>query len=213
MRGTKWLALCVAGCLLLALCACANTANNDAAVDSADGDNTEVQYDYQLKAGEPTEVYDMTFDKMVTVTIDPASTRDASVDLRSNIYFGNCTFNGGLTIVGDYHAMVTLGAGCTFGDGSMVTYKEVTPGVGKETTLEDNLVKVFADCEGVSVETENAMGVVTGGPDVTLNGTTYSKQELAPDIAFLGVYSIYENDTMTYIKLGIGEDDSLVVLD
>ena len=55
--------------------------------------------------------------------------------------------------------------------------------------------------------------MVTGGPDVTFNGTVYSKQELAPDTAFLGVYSIYENDSMTYMKLAIGEDDSIEVLD
>ena len=80
--------------------------------------------------------------------------------------------------------------------------------------MEDNFVKVFVDCEGVVVETECAVGVVTGGPDVTLNGTVYSKQELVPDDAsFLGVYSIYENDSMTYVKLAIGENDSIEVLD
>lgn len=46
---------------------------------------------------------------MAIVTVDLASTRDGSNDLRSNIYFENCTFNGGITIVGDYHAMVTSG--------------------------------------------------------------------------------------------------------
>lgn len=79
--------------------------------------------------------------------------------------------------------------------------------------MEDNFVKVFADCEGVTVETEAAVGVVTGGPDITFNGTVYSKQELVPDdTAFLGVYSIYENDSMSYVKLAIGQDDSVEVL-
>ena len=206
--------------MLLALCACSGTDTPAPTDDSSapqgndsNGDAAEVQYDYQLKAGETIEVYDVTFDQMVTVTVDPASTRDGSVDLRSGIYFDNCTFNGGLTILGDYHAMVTLGGGCSFGDGSIVTCKEVTPGAAKEATMEDNFVKVFADCEGVTVETEAAVGVVTGGPDITFNGTVYSKQELVPDdTAFLGVYSIYENDSMSYVKLAIGEDDSVEVL-
>ncbi len=206
--------------MLLALCACSGTDTPAPTDDSSapqgndsNGDAAEVQYDYQLKAGETIEVYDVTFDQMVTVTVDPASTRDGSIDLRSGIYFDNCTFNGGLTILGDYHAMVTLGGGCSFGDGSIVTCKEVTPGAAKEVTMEDNFVKVFADCEGVTVETEAAVGVVTGGPDITFNGTVYSKQELVPDdTAFLGVYSIYENDSMSYVKLAIGEDDSVEVL-
>lgn len=216
----KFVAFLIAA-MLMALCACSGT-DTSAPTDDADavqaddaGTNAaEVQYDYQLKAGETTEVYDVTFDEMVTVTVDPASTRDGSLDLRSGIYFDNCTFNGGLTILGDYHAMVSLGGGCSFGDGSVVTCKEVTPGAAKEATMEDNFVKVFVDCEGVAVETECAVGVVTGGPDVTLNGTVYSKQELVPDDAsFLGVYSIYENDSMTYVKLAIGENDSIEVLD
>ena len=216
----KFVAFLIAA-MLMALCACSGT-DTSAPTDDADavqaddaGTNAaEVQYDYQLKAGETTEVYDVTFDEMVTVTVDPASTRDGSLDLRSGIYFDNCTFNGGLTILGDYHAMVSLGGGCSFGDGSVVTCKEVTPGAAKEATMEDNFVKVFVDCEGVAVETECAVGVVTGGPDVTLNGTVYSKQELVPgDASFLGVYSIYENDSMTYVKLAIGENDSIEVLD
>ena len=216
----KFVAFLIAA-MLMALCACSGT-DTSAPTDDADavqaddaGTNAaEVQYDYQLKAGETTEVYDVTFDEMVTVTVDPASTRDGSLDLRSGIYFDNCTFNGGLTILGDYHAMVSLGGGCSFGDGSVVTCKEVTPGAAKEATMEDNFVKVFVDCEGVAVETECAVGVVTGGPDVTLNGTVYSKQELVPDDAsFLGVYSICENDSMTYVKLAIGENDSIEVLD
>ena len=207
----KWLAFLITA-MLLALCACSGT-DTSAPSDNSGDDTAEVQYDYQLKAGETTEVYDVTFEKMVTVTVDPASTRDGSIDLRSGIYFDNCTFNGGLTILGDYHAMVSLGGGCSFGDGSIVTCKEVTSGAAKETTMEDNFVKVFVACEDVTVETECAVGVVTGGPDVTFNGTVYSKQELAPDTAFLGVYSIYENDAMTYIKLAIGEDDSVEFLD
>ena len=206
--------------MLLALCACSGTDtsvptdnSNSLQEDGSGVDTAEVQYDYQLKAGETTEVYDVTFDQMVTVTVDPASTRDGSIDLRSGIYFDNCTFNGGLTILGDYHAMVSLGGGCSFGDGSIVTCKEVTSGAAKETTMEDNFVKVFVACEGVTVETECAVGVVTGGPDVTFNGTVYSKQELAPDTAFLGIYSIYENDSMSYVKLAIGEDDSIEFLD
>lgn len=206
--------------MLLALCACsgtnapAQTDDSDTAqTDDSGTDAAQVQYDYQLKAGEQTEVYDVTFDQMVTVTVDPDSTRDGSVDLRSNIYFDNCSFNGGLTIVGDYHAMVSFGGGCSFGADSVVTCKEATSGVAKEITLEDNLIKVFVACEGVAVETDSAIGVLTDGPDVVLNGTTYSKKDLAPDTAFLGVYSIYDNDAMTYIKLAIGEDDSVELLE
>ena len=216
MRRNKLLAFFFMGCLLLSLCACANTnspTQTDGPNTNSSEEQAEVQYDYQLKAGEGVEVYDVTFDKMVTVTIDPDSTRDASIDLRSNIFFDNCTFNGGLTIVGDYHAMVSLGAGCTFGDNSVVTCKEVTPGAAKETVLEDNLVKVFVSCEGVSVDTESAIGVISDGPDIVFNGTSYSKSELAPDTAFLGVYSIYEGNTITYPKLAIGEDDSVTFLD
>lgn len=209
----KWFAFLIAA-MLLALCACSGTDtsappddSNSLQEDGSSGDTAEVQCDYQLKAGETIEVYDITFDQMVTVTVDPASTRDGSVDLRSGIYFDNCTFNGGLTILGDYHAMVSLGGGCSFGDGSIVTCKEVTPGAGEDMGLEDNFVKVFVSCEGVTVETECAAGVVTDGPDVTFNGTVYSKQELVPDdTALLGVYSICENDGMSYMKLAIGED-------
>ena len=206
--------------MLLALCACSGADTSAPANDSnapqgddSSGDAAEVQYDYQLKAGETTEVYDVTFDEMVTVTVDPASTRDGSIDLRSGIYFDNCTFNGGLTILGDYHAMVSLGGGCSFGEGSVVTCKEVTSGAGEDMGLEDNFVKVFVSCDGVAVETEYAVGVVTDGPDVTFNGTVYRKQELAPDTALLGVYSMCENDGMSYMKLAIGEDDSIEVLD
>lgn len=220
MRRNRWCAILLAGCLLLTLCACSGTdtsaqTDNSSALKGNDsgGDAAGVQYDYQLKAGETTEVFDVTFDQMVTVTVDPASTRDGSIDLRSGIYFDNCTFNGGLTILGDYHAMVSLGGGCSFGDGSIVTCKEVTPGAGEDMGLEDNFVKVFVSCEDVTVETEYAVGVVTDGPDFVFNGTTYSKEELAPDTAFLGVYSIYENDSMSYMKLAIGEDDSVEFLD
>lgn len=220
MRRNRWCAILLAGCLLLTLCACSGTntsaqTDNSSALQGNDsgGDAAGVQYDYQLKAGETTEVFDVTFDQMVTVTVDPASTRDGSIDLRSGIYFDNCTFNGGLTILGDYHAMVSLGGGCSFGDGSIVTCKEVTPGAGENMGLKDNFVKVFVSCEDVTVETEYAVGVVTDGPDFVFNGTTYSKEELAPDTAFLGVYSIYENDSMSYMKLAIGEDDSVEFLD
>lgn len=220
MRRNRWCAILLAGCLLLTLCACSGTdtsaqTDNSSALQGNDsgGDAAGVQYDYQLKAGETAEVFDVTFDQMATVTVDPASTRDGSIDLRSGIYFDNCTFNGGLTILGDYHAMVSLGGGCSFGDGSIVTCKEVTPGAGEDMGLEDNFVKVFVSCEDVTVETEYAVGVVTDGPDFVFNGTTYSKEELAPDTAFLGVYSIYENDSMSYMKLAIGEDDSVEFLD
>ena len=198
--------------MLLALCACSGT-DTSAPTDDSNGDAAEVQYDYQLKAGETIEVYDVTFDEMVTVTVDPASTRDGSIELRSGIYFDNCTFNGGFTILGEYHAMVSLGGGCSFGDGAAVTCKEVTPGAGEDMGLEDNFVKVFVSCEDVTVETEYAVGVVTDGPDFVFNGTTYSKEELAPDAAILGVYSICENDGMSYMKLAISEDDSIEVLD
>lgn len=220
MRRNRWCAILLAGCLLLILCACSGTdtsaqTDKSSALQGNDsgGNAAGVQYNYQLKAGETTEVFDVTFDQMVTVTVDPASTRDGSIDLRSGIYFDNCTFNGGLTILGDYHAMVSLGGGCSFGDGSIVTCKEVTPGAGEDMGLEDNFVKVFVSCEDVTVETEYAVGVVTDGPDFVFNGTTYSKEELAPDTAFLGVYSIYENDSMSYMKLAIGEDDSVEFLD
>ena len=213
--------------MLLTLCACSNAgspaqgddtaAEESTATDSTESaDSTEdagVQYDYPLKAGETTEIYDVTFDEMVTVTVDPASTRDGSTDTRSNIFFDNCTFNGGLTVVGDYHAMVSLGGGCTFGEDSVVTCKETTSGAAMGTTLDDNLIKVFVSCEGVSVVTESAIGVLSDGPDVVLNGTTYSKAELAPDTAFLGIYSIYDGDTLTYTKLAIGEDDSVEILE
>ena len=202
--------------LMLSACTSTNTSSDSpdtSQTDKSGTDAAQVQYDYQLKAGETTEVYDVTFDQMVTVTVDPASTRDGSLDLRSSIYFDNCTFNGGLTILGDYHAMVSLGSGCSFVDGAIVTCKEVTSGAAKETTMEDNFVKVFVSCEGVTVETEYAVGVVTDGPDFVFNGTTYSKEELAPDTSFLGVYSIYENNAMTYVKLAIGEDDSIEFLD
>lgn len=216
MRRNRRTAFCLAGGLLLTLCACAHTDStvkaDIPAVDSAEA-QTEVQYDYQLKAGEVTEIYDTTFDKMVTVTADPDGTRDGANDLRSNIFFDNCAFDGGLTIVGDYHAMVSLGDGCTFGDNSTIICKEATSGTAKETTLEDNLMKLFVSCEGVTVNTESAMGVITDGPDIILNGITYSKKELAPDTDFLGVYSIYEDSTITYIKLAIGEDDSVEFLD
>lgn len=202
----------LAGCLLLALCACSSTdtpatTETTETTDPAQSEAAEVQYDYQLTAGETTEVFDVTFDQMVTITVDPASTRDASVELRSGIYFDNCTFNGGVTVLGDYHAMVSFGADCSFGDGSVVTCKEVTPGAAKEATMDDNFVKIFVSCDGVTVNTDAAVGVVTDGPDVTFNGTVYSKQELVPDAAtLLGIYSIYENDSMTYVKLAIGED-------
>ncbi len=174
---------------------------------------TEVPYDYQLKAGEVTEIYDTTFDKTVTITVDPNSARDGANDLRSDIFFDNCTFHGGLTIIGDYHAMVSLGSGCSFANNSVVTCKPVTSHAPKETTLEDNLIKLFVACEGVRIETESAIGVLTDGPDIVFNDTTYSKSELAPDTAFLGVYGIYDGDTITYIKLAIGEDDSVTFLD
>lgn len=206
--------------MLLTLCACSG-ADTSSQTDAPASDQAEesgadaagVQYDYQLKAGEPMEVYDVTFDEMVTVTVDPASTRNGSNDLRSNIFFDYCTFKGGLTIVGDYHAMIILGSGCSFGEGSKVTFKETVSGATKDMTLEDNFVKVLTACEGVAVEAESAVGVVTDGPDIVFNGTTYSKQELAPDTAFLGVYSLYENDEIVYAKLAIGEDDSVEFLD
>lgn len=203
--------------MLLTLSACTST-NNSTQTDTPAQTNTssdaaEVQYDYQLKAGETTEVYDVVFEEMVTVTVDPASTRDASPELRSNIVFDHCVFNGGLTIVGDFHAMVSLEEGCSFGDGSVITCKEATPGITKEATMDDNYVKVFAGCEGVAVETESAFGVVTNGADFVFNGTTYSKAELAPDADYLGIYSLYEGDSMTYIKLALGNDDSVEYLD
>ncbi len=157
--------------------------------------------------------YQQISDQMVTVTVDPASTRNGANDLRSNIYFDNCVFNEGLTIVGDYHAVISLGAGCTFGAGSVVSCREATPGATRDVVLEDNVVKVFLACEGVAVEADSAIGIWSDGPDIVLNGTAYNKEELTPDTDFLGVYGLYENGTMTAIKLGINEDDSVVFLD
>lgn len=211
---SKWPILVL--CLTTTLCACANanhSAESEEPGSTSSAVQDEMQYDYQLKAGEPIEVYDVVFDQMVTVTVDPNSTRDAAKDLRSDILFDNCTFHGGLTIVGDYHAMISLGSSCSFDEGTVVAYRAVSSDAAKETVLEDNLVKLFIACEGVSVETESAMGVLTDGPDVVVNNTAYSKHELAPDTDFLGIYSLYEGDTITYLKLAIGEDDSVVFLD
>jgi len=175
-----------------------------------DEDEGDLIYDYYLDADEMTVVTDKTFNRMVTVHVDPASTRDAAVDMRSNIAFENCVFNGGLTVRGDFHAMIHLGAGCTFGEGSFIICNEVTPGIAQETTLDDNIVKVFADCPGVVVETEAAMGIITANQDVVLNGTTYSKEEIIPDTDYMGVYNIYQNGAWENVVLGINEDDSLV---
>lgn len=216
MRKMTGIAFCLAGCLLFTLCAFAET-NNPAQSTESGADTaeikSEVQYDYQLKAGEITEVYDTTFDKMVTVTVDPDSTKNAANNLRSNAFFDNCTFNGGLTIIGNYHAMISLGSGCSFGDDSIVAYQAVDSDAAKKTRLEDNLVKLFVSCEGVSVETTDAMGAVSDGPDITVNGTAYSKTELAPDTAYLAIYTLYENDSITYVKLAITEDEDITFLD
>lgn len=198
--------------LVLALCGCSGN-SGAAQPQEAAASAQEVQYDYELKAGENVQVSGMTFDEMVTVTVDPASTRNGGLELRSSINFEDCAFNRGLTVLGDYHAMITLGAGCTFGEGAVVTCKEVTAGSSREMTLEDNFVKITVSCPGVTVETECAVGVVSDGPDVVFNGTTYSKAELAPDTDFLGVYSTYQEDTLTYTKLAIGADDSVAILE
>ncbi len=171
------------------------------------------EQNYQLKAGEMTEVSNVIFEKMVTVTLDPASTRDAANELRSNIDFSNCVFNGGLTVVGDFHAMVSFINGCSFGEGSVITFKEATPGIAKKITMDDNYAKIFVGCEGVTVNTESAIGVLTNDFDFVLNGAAYSKADLAPDADYLGVYSLYENDSMTYTKLALGNDDSVKYLD
>lgn len=212
MKRSRWHGFCLAACLLAVLCGCGKGGDAEQ-VDASDIGSTAVQYDYQLKAGEPMEVYDVTFDKMVTVTVDPDSTRDAANNLRSDIFFDNCVFRDGLTIVGDYHAMITFGSGCSFDDGAVATCKEATPDAAKQTTLEDNRVKVFVACEGVTVQTGSAVGVLSDGPDVVIDGTSYSKQALAPDADFLGVYNLYEGDEMTYVKLAIGEDDSVAFLE
>ena len=134
-------------------------------------------------------------------------------DVRSSIFFDNCAFNGGLTIAGDDHAMVSLGGGCAFGDGAVVTCKEAASGASQEITLEDHFVKVFVSCEDVPAEAESAVGVLSDGPDVVFNGTTYRKADLAPDTDFLGVYGVCEGDAMTCIRLAIGEDDSVEFFD
>lgn len=202
----------LAAVLVLALCGCSGNSGTTQPQES-EAPAQEIQYDYDLKAGENIQVSGMTFDEMVTVTVDPASTRNGGLELRSSINFEDCTFNSGLTILGDYHAMVSLGAGCTFGEGAVVTCKEVTAGSSKEMTMEDNFVKVMVFCPGVNVETECAIGVVSDGQDVVFNGTTYNKEELAPDTDFLGVYSTYQDDVLTYTKLAIGADDSVEFLE
>lgn len=166
--------------------------------------------EFRLRAGTTTEVSGRTFDQMVTVVVDPASTRSADIDLRSSIDFTDCEFQKGLTIQGDYHAMIHLGSGCRFADGAGVVYQEATPGSAQQTTLEDNLVKLLVSCEGVRVDTTSAMGLLTDGPDVTFNGSIYSKAQLAPEDALLGIYSLYQQDALTYVKLAIGSDDSVV---
>lgn len=206
--------------LLITLCACSG---QDTPTQTPDTDPNatpddaqiqfEIQYDYSLNAGEPVEVYNMTFEEMVTVTVDPDSTRDGPIEQRSSIFFDDCTFNGGLTIVGDYHAMILFGAGCSFPEGSVITCQEATPGISRETTLSDNCVKVTVACEGANVETESAIGLLSEGPDVTLNGTVYSKSQLAPDAAFLGIYATYQDQALTYTKLAIGEDESVEFLE
>ncbi|MEI3100876.1 MAG: hypothetical protein V8T45_03355 [Oscillospiraceae bacterium] len=95
-------------------------------------------------------------------------------------------------MVGDYHAMVSLGAGCSFAEGSAVTCREATEGAAEGITLEDNLVKLLVSCQGVTVEPDSALGVLSDGEDFTLNGTVYSKAELAPHTDFLACSSIYE---------------------
>ena len=196
--------------LLLSLCGCSGSSSPQA--DKANGDIPQTQYDYQLKAGETLVVSDQSFDEPVTVTVDPASAIDGPLELRSAVNFENCAFNGGLTIVGDYHAMISLGRGCSFGEGSVVSCNEATEGVAQKISLENNLVKLLISCQGVSVETKSAIGVLSDGPDFILNGSGYSKAELAPDTAFLAVYSIYDGGEQSYVKLAVGEDDSVEFL-
>ena len=108
--------------------------------------------------------------------------------------------------------MISLGGGCSFGEGSVVSCKEATEGVAQKISLENNLVKLLISCQGVSVETKSAIGVLSDGPDFILNGSGYSKAELAPDTAFLAVYSIYDGGEQSYVKLAVGEDDSVEFL-
>ena len=58
------------------------------------------------------------------------------------------------------------------GDGAVIACKAVTSGAAQEAALEDDLIKVLAACEGIPVETGSAVGVLTDGPGVVLNGTT-----------------------------------------
>ena len=74
--------------------------------------------------------------------------------------------------------MVSLDAGCSFGDGSVVTCRQVTSDAAREATLEDNRIKVFAACQGVRVETESTIGVLTDGPDVVLSARRTVKRNL-----------------------------------
>ena len=87
----------------------------------------------------------MTFEKIVTGTVDPANTRDGSNAVRSSIFSDNCAFNGGLTTAGDDHATVSPGGGRAFENGAVVTWKGATSSAPEEIPLEDNLIAEFWD--------------------------------------------------------------------
>lgn len=201
--------------LLLPCAACGGTdALSDTAVSAGNvSDNQQVQYQFDLKAGEPVSVADTVFEEEVTIVVDPASKRDSSMDLRSSIQFANCQFQKGITILGDYHALIDFDESCSFSDTAVITCQEATEGAAQNTTLEDNLVKISLACEGVSVKTDAAVGILSSGPSFLLNETKYAKEELAPDAAYLAVYCSYQQDTMVYTKFAVAADDSAQVLE
>lgn len=123
----------------IGFCSLSSPAQSDVSGSKA----SQVQYNYLLKAGRQAEACGVAFDKMVAATLTPISTRDGSQDMRINIYFVNCTFNGSLIIVGDCHPRIRFGAGCPFGDGSALTCHEATAGATEEAAREDNLIKYF----------------------------------------------------------------------
>lgn len=63
--------------------------------------------------------------------------------LLSSIFFDNCTFDDGLTIVDDYHAIVSLDSSCSFGDDSALTCREVTRGAVSECILAPHGLEVI----------------------------------------------------------------------
>ncbi len=201
----KLFALILSLSMVLLCAACGSQESAEAASDNTG------KYSYSLTLEEQPVVDSVTFDEMVTITVAP-SARDGGPDTRSTITFSKCAFQNGVTVIGDYNAMIIL-EDCTFGADSVVTVQEVTAGNAKTMTLDDSYVKLLTTSEGLTVQTESAVGILSTGPDFVINGETFSKEALAPDIAYLGVYTVYENNSMEYAKLALGDDDSVVVIE